>query len=609
MLTLERVDGRVFAVTQLKRALRACSAPTCSWFTARLVCSLRGGQAMMLGENSVKRLLLLVPLFLLGLQLGAQRAPTCDVRAFGAKGDGRTLDTASVTNAIAACAKAGGGTVYFGPGRYVIGTVQLQSHIRLELEEGAVLAGSHSVADYLPSAPFGFARDYGLNITGEGKLLGMLIAKDAEDVWIEGEGVIDGQSDVFMDFHTPFSTQDYDPNAVRDAQAFSRVMNAPAYGPVTPLARPGTMIVFFHCRNVHVKGVTLRSASNWTMHLQDVEGASLSDFQILNDQRVPNNDGIDCMACRHVRIANCTIRAGDDGFAIVGSENMNVSNCSIASRSSAIRLESTQLSTFTGLSMDTNRGIAVYASSSSWPVGRPTENVLFSDIAIRTRLTPGSWWGKAEPIYIATQAHPPGASVYPWVRNVVFRNINVEAENGSILWGADDGAIADVTLNGVHLHMLAPDPAIGSGMGGNLDLRWTVAKRSEGQQKSQIPALLAKHVRGLSLRDVEVDWAGAMPEYFSDAVRVEDFADLVVEGFSGRQAHSGNGSALALARGRGVSITNSRALPGTHSFVSLDDVQERRVFVNYDLSGAEEPITPPALRFETQVGVPVAGQR
>src|SRR5580698_3240708 len=117
-------------------------------------------------------------------------APVCDVRSFGAKGDGITLDTAAVDQAIAACVKQGGGTVYFGPGRYVIGTVQLYSHIRLELESGAALVGSHEIEDYLASPPFGFARHYGVDITGEGTLLGMLIAKDAQDISIEGRGEI-----------------------------------------------------------------------------------------------------------------------------------------------------------------------------------------------------------------------------------------------------------------------------------------------------------------------------------------------------------------------------------------------------------------------------------
>src|SRR5271167_161197 len=135
--------------------------------------------------------------------------PVCNVRDFGAKGDGVTLDSGAVSTAINACVKQGGGTVYVPPGRYVIGTTQLYSHIRLFLESGAALVGSHNIEDYLASPPFGFGRNYGVDITGEGTLLGMLIAENAEDISIEGSGEIDGQGDAFMAVKAPHHGDDY----------------------------------------------------------------------------------------------------------------------------------------------------------------------------------------------------------------------------------------------------------------------------------------------------------------------------------------------------------------------------------------------------------------
>lgn len=529
-------------------------------------------------------------------------SPVCDVRSFGAKGDNVTLDTVAVSSAIAACVDQGGGTVYFAPGRYVIGTVQLYSHIRLELESGAVLVGSHDIRNYLASPPFGFARNYGFDITGEGTLLGMLIAKNATDISIEGHGEIDGQGDSFMQLTTPHLGEDYQEQFVRDPKKFNAAMTALDYGPLEPDHRPGTMIVFYHCTNVQIHGVTLRGAPNWTLHLQDVEEAAISSIQILNDARIPNNDGIDCMQCRRVRVSDCDIQTGDDGFAIVASEHVNVSNCSISSRSAAIRLESTKLSTFTGLSMDTNRGIAIFANGYPNQADRPTEDVTFSDIVMRTRLIPGHWWGKGEPIYIAVQGCATPGLCGVRVRNVVFRNITAEAENGVLLWGGAGSPITGVDFDGVRLHMLAPSPAMSESVGGNLDLRWTAPTPAEGIVKSDIPALLARQVSGLSLRDVEVDWGKSLPAYYSDGLRIEDFDGLTIEGFSGRQARFASGAAISLHNGTGVSITNSRALPGTATFVELDNVGGRRVFVNYDLSGAARIIEPPGLRFDTQVG-------
>lgn len=539
----------------------------------------------------------------------AQPTRLCDVRNYGAKGDGVTLDTGAISAAINACAKQGGGTVYFAPGRYVIGTVQLLSHIRLELESGAVLSGSHNIHDYLPSPAFGFARDYGVNLTGEGTLLGMLIAKSAQDISIEGGGEIDGEGDSFMQLKVSHKGGDYDEHYVRDPEKFDAAMNSLEYGPVEPDNRPGTMIVFYHCANVRIHGVTLRAAPNWTLHLQDVEGAVISGIQILNDARIPNNDGIDCMQCRHVRISDCDIQTGDDGFAIMGSENLNVSNCSISSRSAAIRLESTKLSTFTGLSMDTNRGIAIFANGYATQVSRPTEDVTFSNIVIRTHLIPGHWWGKGEPIYIAVQ---PCANASPCgvrVRNVVFSNITAEAENGVLLWGAEGSPITGVELNGVRLHMLTPPASMSESVGGNLDLRWTAISPKDGIIKSDIPALFAREVTGLKLRDIAVDWASAIPDYFSDGVRVESFKDLSIDSFSGRQAHDAFGAAVSLRNGTGVSITNSGAAPGTRTFLQLDNVRDRRLFVNYDLHGAAKVIDPANARFDTEIGTPAPARR
>ena len=542
------------------------------------------------------------------VQAFAQTTPVCDPRAYGAKGDGVNLDTVAVTAAINACANQGGGTVYFPPGRYLIGTVQLQSHIHLQLENGASLAGSTNIKDYLPSPPFGFARHYGVDITGEGSLLGMLIAKNAEDISIEG-GEIDGQGDNFMQLQVPHTSPDYEAQYVRNPEKFRAAMNTLEYGPIEPHDRPGTLIVFFHCKNVRVHGITLRNAPNWTLHLQDVQHAAISNIQILNNPKVPNNDGIDCMQCHHVQISNCDIETGDDGFAIVGSEYINITNCSIASRSAAIRLESTKLSTFTGLSMDTNRGIAIFASANTGDEAPPTGDVTFSDIVMLTHLIPGGWWGKAEPIYIAVQPCAPNFPCDVKIRNVTFNNITAESEGGSLLWGGQGSPITGIELNGIHIHMHSPDPAISDSVGGNLDLRWTAATPRDGVVKSDIPAFYAKKVTNLRLRDVQVDWPTIVANYFSESLRVEDFDEVIIDSFSGRQAQTSKGAAIYLKNGAGVSITNSGALPGTTTFLQLEKVKNRRVFVNYDVKSAERVISPVDQRFNVQIGIPAAARK
>jgi polygalacturonase len=59
-----------------------------------------------------------------------------NIRDFGAKGDGTTLDTAAVQAAIDACNKDQGGTVLVPAGVFVIGSVELKSNVTLHVAAG-----------------------------------------------------------------------------------------------------------------------------------------------------------------------------------------------------------------------------------------------------------------------------------------------------------------------------------------------------------------------------------------------------------------------------------------------------------------------------------------
>ena len=84
---------------------------------------------------------------------------TYSVTDFGAKGDGKTINTAAINEAISACNKAGGGTVLVPPGVFVSGTILLKSNVDLHLEAGAIVEASKDTSDYL----------YGLNRSFSGK--------------------------------------------------------------------------------------------------------------------------------------------------------------------------------------------------------------------------------------------------------------------------------------------------------------------------------------------------------------------------------------------------------------------------------------------------------
>ena len=86
-------------------------------------------------------------LFLVGMV--CRGTPTeFNIVAYGAKGDGFTLNTVALQRTIDACHAAGGGVVRVPSGDYVTGTIELKSHVTLSLDYGATILGSTDLADY-----------------------------------------------------------------------------------------------------------------------------------------------------------------------------------------------------------------------------------------------------------------------------------------------------------------------------------------------------------------------------------------------------------------------------------------------------------------------------
>src|ERR1700687_1840361 len=67
---------------------------------------------------------------------------------FGAKGDGKALDTQAVQAAIDACTKDQGGTVLVPAGVFVLGTVEIKSNVTLHIAAQGKLLGSADGKQY-----------------------------------------------------------------------------------------------------------------------------------------------------------------------------------------------------------------------------------------------------------------------------------------------------------------------------------------------------------------------------------------------------------------------------------------------------------------------------
>lgn len=78
---------------------------------------------------------------------------TYDIQKFGARGNGKAINTSCINAAIEACEKQGGGTVIVPPGIFVTGTIFLKSNVNLHLVKGAVIKGTSDINAYQSYVP------------------------------------------------------------------------------------------------------------------------------------------------------------------------------------------------------------------------------------------------------------------------------------------------------------------------------------------------------------------------------------------------------------------------------------------------------------------------
>jgi polygalacturonase len=508
-----------------------------------------------------------------------------DVRDHGAVGDGKTLDSDAIQRAVRACAAAGGGTVHVPAGTYLCRPFEILSHVTLHLEAGAVILGSPRLEDYTVE---------GRDASGESERAGLVTARNAERIAIVGRGTIDGNAMAFHDPSRAHDAGDFDRGLTRQGEAFMPAGVLFEHGPLAHGERPGNLVRFFDCRDVLVHGVTFQNSPTWTSHYRRCENVTIEAVRIDSDasgKRVPNDDGIDLVECDDVRILGCDIDTGDDCIALFGSRRVVVTGCTLSSRSVAVRVGADHARdirdcVFSDLVVhDANRGLGVFVRSSGG-----VENVLFSDIVLRTRLFTGHWWGKGEPVHVSALPWAPGVTTPGRIRNVTFARLRVEGEGGIVLWGSPDSVIERIVLEDVQVRIKRGPQS--DTYGGNVDLRQT---RDPGHALFQrdLPAVLARHTERLTLRSLEVEWAEDVPSYFTHAIECEGFRELVVDGFRGRQAGT-TGAAVRLSKGEDAIVRDSRAAEGTDTFVEAHDVTGRAVVSGSDVRAARVPVSPAA---------------
>jgi hypothetical protein len=508
-----------------------------------------------------------------------------DVRERGAKGNGREFDTGALQGSIDACHAAGGGTVRVPAGTYLTKPIELRSFVTLHLEAGATILGSRRLEDYPVE---------GRDASGESERAGVVTCRDAERVAIMGRGTIDGNAMAFHDPTRQHDSGDFDRRLTRQGERFMPKGVLFEHGPIAHGERPGNLVRFFGCRDVLVHGVTISNSPTWTSHYRRCENVQIDSVRIHSDasgKRVPNDDGIDLVECDDVRILGCDIDTGDDCVALFGSQRVIVSGCTFSTRSVAIRVgydhaRDIRDCVFSNLVIhDANRGLGVFVRGAG-----SVENLVFSDIVLRTRLLTGHWWGKAEPVHVSAVLWAPGVERPGRIRNVTFSRLRVEGEHGMIVWGSPDSVVEDVVFDDVRLRLRRGPNS--EDWGGNVDMRLTRDPKLSLFARD-LPALLARHTERLTVRNLAVDWAEDVPSFFTHAIEAESFRELVVDGFRGRQAGA-TGSAIRLSKGEDAVVRDSRAAAGTDAFVEATEVTGRTVFSGNDVHRAKRPVVPPS---------------
>ena len=210
---------------------------------------------------------------------------TCNPRAYGAKGDGVTKDTAAIQEAIDVCEGRGGGTVRLIAGTYLSAPIALGSNITLQIDKGATLLGSSDHGDYPPIQEF---RRPGLQA--------LVSATNASNVAIRGEGIIDGAG---AGWWWIMAHETADPH--------SKVTTA------DPRPR---LVVFRHCKHVLVEGITIQNSPMWQLVPYYSDDVTIRNVKVLAPAHSSNTDGIDPFSSSNVLIDHVLIDVGDDDIAI-----------------------------------------------------------------------------------------------------------------------------------------------------------------------------------------------------------------------------------------------------------------------------------------------------
>lgn len=402
-----------------------------------------------------------------------------NVKEFGATGDGATLDSPAIQKAIDTASQNSGGTILIPAGKYVIGSIFLRDNITLHVDAGAILLGSQNIADY----PLVTMRWEGVTQPTHAPL----IAGDGvKNIAVTGRGTIDGRGEMWWQLHR------------------AKNLDAP---------RP-RLIAFANAQNILIESVTLTNSPAWTINPVNCENVTVDHVTIVNPPDSPNTDGINPDSCRNVHIANCHIDVGDDCITLKSGiekemralltpcENITITNCTMvhghggvvigSEMSGGVRNVVISNCVFIG----TDRGIRLKSRRGRGGIVQDIRatNIVMTDVLCPFTMNLYYHINARGDQYVSDKNPQPITDGTPIFRRIHFSHITARNAQfaAAFLYGLPEMPIEDVSFDDVSI-ALATD-----------------AQAGEPDMADDMPAmrragLLARNVRGLRLRDVQIE--------------------------------------------------------------------------------------------------------
>lgn len=286
---------------------------------------------------------------------------TYNIKRYGAIADGKTNNTAAIQKAIDEASANGGGLVLVPAGKFVTGVITLKSNVELHLGKNAVLLGSAIRADY-----------------GEGKASPLIVSNNQRHIAITGQGTIDGQGeDLLKDIYRRLNARTLIDTEWRTPNPWHQMRP-------TEDNRP-KLIEFKNCGDIKIKNITIKNGLCWIQNYKNCSNLVIDSIKV-ESVTYWNNDGIDIVDCKNVKLTNSFFNVADDGICLKSEdrngacENIYIANCRVRSSASAVKFGTASHGAFKKITI---RNISVYDTYRSAIAIETVDGGTLEDIDIR----------------------------------------------------------------------------------------------------------------------------------------------------------------------------------------------------------------------------------